>query len=184
LARRRLLEFFAFALSFSTLIGGLALFLERQLHFDVRQTGYVYAFSGLVGAIIQGGLIGRLVKALGEEKLTFFGFATMLAGYAFLGFATNIPTLLVLIAISGFGIAVTRPSITTMLTKSVGRDEQGAALGVSQSLQSIAQIVGPITAGFLIEHGKLVAYGVTAGAFALGGLLLQLQPVPQTSEAQ
>ncbi len=50
LPRRRLLEFFAFSLSFSTLIGGLALFLERRFAFGVKETGYLYAFSGLIGA--------------------------------------------------------------------------------------------------------------------------------------
>jgi MFS family permease len=182
-SRRRLLEFFAFVLSFSTLIGGLALFLERRFEFKVRETGYLLGFSGLIGAIIQGGFIGRLVKRLGEEKLTFFGFATMLVGYGFLGFANSLPVLLVLVAISGFGIAVTRPSITTMLTKSVGPHEQGAALGVSQSLQSIASMFGPLAAGFLIQHGQLAAYGFVAGGFALAGLLLQLQPAPKVSEA-
>src|SRR5690606_4269043 len=60
LPRRRLLEFFAFTLSFATLIGGLALFLERQFEFDVEKIGYLYAFSGLIGGLIQGGLLGRL----------------------------------------------------------------------------------------------------------------------------
>ena len=179
--RRHLLEFFAFVLSFTTITGGLALFLKHQLKFDVQQTGYVYAFSGLVGAIIQGGLIGRLVKRLGEAKLTLFGFASMAAGYVLLGFAKTIPFLLVLVAISGFGVAVVRPSVTTMLTKSVGRHEQGAALGVSQSLQSIASIVGPICAGFFIEHEMLVAYGLMAATFALVGVALQFQQAPSTT---
>lgn len=181
--RRRFFEFFAFALSFATLSGGLALFVERQLNYGVRETGYVYGFTGLIGAIIQGGLIGRLVKHLGEEKLILFGFISMVVGFGLLGYATNLTILLSLVAISGFGIAVVRPSITTMLTKAVGRHEQGAALGVNQSLQSIASICGPLTAGFLIEHGQLVAYGLTAGGIALVGALLQLQPQPKAREA-
>ncbi len=47
--------------------------------------------------------------------------------------------------------------------QSVGRDEQGAALGTSQSLASISQIVGQPLAGILIEHGLLAAYGIAAG---------------------
>jgi MFS family permease len=177
-SRRRLLEFFAYVLAFQTLTGGLALFLERKLHFDVKSTGYVYAFSGLVGGIIQGGIIGRLVKKLGEEKLAIYGFASMAVGYALLGLVNGVPMLLVLIGISGFGIAVTRPAITTMITKSVGRNEQGSALGVSQSLSSIAAIIGPLVAGALIDRGLLTAWGVTAAVFATGGIVLSLQPSP------
>jgi MFS family permease len=178
MARRRLVEFFAFVLSFSTLIGGLALFLERRFGFDVEKTGYVYAFSGFIGGLIQGGVIGRLVKALGEEKLSLIGFASMAAGYCFLGLAFALPALLILIVFGSFGSAVTRPCITTLLTKSVGRDEQGATLGVSQSLASIAQIVGPLTAGYLIEREQLLAYGLAAGAFAVAGVFLRLLPEP------
>jgi len=174
LPRQRLLEFFLFALSFSTIIGGTALFLERQFGYKALQTGYVFAFSGLVGAIIQGGLLGRLVKWAGEEKLSTIGFFTMAIGYGLLGWAFGVPLLLVLVAVAGFGSAVTRPALTTLLTHSVGRQEQGSALGVSQSLQSIAQIIGPIIAGWLIEHHLLKTYGIVAGSFALLGALFAL----------
>lgn len=178
LPRRRLLEFFAFTLSFSTLIGGLALYLERRFEFDVEKAGYLYAFSGLIGGLIQGGLIGRLAKRFGEERLTLIGFGTMTVGQGLLGAAHSLSSLLVLVGLASFGSAIVRPAITTLLTKSVGRDEQGAALGVSQSLASVSQILGPITAGFLIQHKQLAAYGLTAGAFAAIGVLISLQKIP------
>jgi MFS family permease len=178
LPRRRLLEFFAFTLSFSTLVGGLALFLNRRFGFNVENVGWVYAFSGLIGGFIQGGIIGRLVKRYGEAKLALAGFVTMAIGYCFLGLAFQIPVLLLLVAVSGFGVAVVRPALTTLLTKSVSREEQGAALGVSQSLSSIAQIVGAPVAGLLIEHGWLAAYGLAAGSVALVGVVIGLQPEP------
>jgi MFS family permease len=181
--RRRLLEFFAFTLSFSTLVGGLALYLERRFSFNVAETGYVYAFSGFVGGMIQGGVIGRLVKAIGEEKLSLIGFVSMAMGYCFLGVAFSLPLLLVLIVFGSFGSAVTRPCITTLLTKSVGRDEQGATLGVSQSLASVAQIVGPLTAGYLIDHAMLIEYGLAAGAFAAVGAFLRMLAEPAAPDA-
>jgi DHA1 family tetracycline resistance protein-like MFS transporter len=171
--RIRLLEFLAFSLSFSTLIGGLALFLERRFSFNVEQTGYIYAFSGLVGGLMQGG-IGRLAKRLGEEKLALAGFVAMALGYGLLSVAFKMPVLLALTAISAAGSAVVRPALTTLLTKSVDRSEQGLVLGVSQSLSSSASIVGPMIAGFLIEHRRLGSYGLTAGAFALAGAVLFL----------
>lgn len=174
LARRRFIEYFCFVLSFSTLVGGLALYLERQFGFTVKNAGYVYAYSGLIGILIQGGMIGRLVKKLGEPRLALAGFATMAIGYGMLGWAMTLPILLVLTAISSFGSAVTRPAITTLITKSVGRDEQGAALGLSQSMSSVAQIAGPLIAGALIEVRALHAYGLVAAGFAVVGAVLLL----------
>lgn len=176
--RWRLFEFLAFALSFSTATSGLALFLERRFSFNVKDTGYLYAFSGLVGAIVQGGLIGRLARRLGEEKLARVGFFAMAVGYGLLSVAFDLPVLLTLVFIAGFGTAVVRPSITTLLTKSVGRHEQGAVLGVNQSLNSVAQIIGPLIAGWLIEHRRLGAYGLTVGAFALAGAAISFKKHP------
>jgi MFS transporter, DHA1 family, tetracycline resistance protein len=170
--RRRLLQFFSFALAFSTSIGGLALFLERRYGYNIRDVGLVFAFSGLIGAIVQGGLIGHIVKKTGEERLALVGFGAMAISYALLGFTHSRSALLTLIALGGFGIGVTRPSLTTLITKSVGRKEQGAALGASQSLNSVAQIFGPLMAGFLIEHKMLEVYGLTAASFAVLGVLL------------
>lgn len=171
-ARRRLLEFFAFTTSFSTLIGGLALYLKAQFDFDVERTGYVYALSGLIGALVQGGIIGRLARTLGEAKLSLLGFGTMAAGYLFLGAARELPVLAAMVAIAAFGSAVTRPTLTSLLTRSVGPDEQGSVLGVSQSLSGISQICGPVLAGYLIGHGWVGAYGLAAGGFAVIGAVL------------
>jgi len=171
--RLRLMGFFLFTLSFSMIVaGGLALFFYHRFGWGPEQTGYVYAFSGLVGGLVQGGLIGRLAKRMGEEKLTALGFVTMAIGYGLLGFVHDIPMLLVTIVFSGFGSAVTRPALTTLLTKSVGPDEQGAALGVNQSFSSIAQIIGPILAGWLIQHDLFTPYGLVAGAIALSGAVI------------
>ena len=157
----------------------MALYLERQLGFDAEHTGYIYAFSGLVGGIIQGGLIGRLVKRFGEVKLAMIGFVCMAIGYGLLGAVDSVLFLMVVIVISGFGSAVVRPTLTALITHAVGRHEQGAALGVSQSLNSIAQIVSPIIAGTLIQHHQLTAYGITAGAFALVGATLLFRREPE-----
>ncbi len=49
---------------------------------------------------------------------------------------------------------------------------------MSQSLASISQIIGPIGAGWLIEHRALAAYGLMAASFAALGVLLGLQKMP------
>ncbi len=118
------------------------------------------------------------MKRFGDAKLALIGFVTMAIGYCLLGLAYRIPVLLLLVAVSGFGVAVTRPTLTTLITKSVSREEQGAALGVSQSLSSIGQIVGAFVATSLIQNGWLGTYGLAAGSVALAGVLLGLQPEP------
>ncbi len=175
-SRTPLLAFFVYILTFSLFLGGNALFLERRLSFDVAQVGYVFALSGFVGAIVQGGLIGRLVKKLGEERLAMAGFASMAVGFAIAGFVRGAPLLVVAVTIAGFGIAVTRPCLTTLITRSVEPHDQGIALGLSQSLACIANIVGPLTAGALIGRSWLLAWALLASGIALLGVLATPRP--------
>ena len=41
--------------------------------YDAARTGYLFAYVGIIGAFIQGGLIGRLVKRFGELALILVG---------------------------------------------------------------------------------------------------------------
>lgn len=169
--RTRLLQFFFFILSFSILIGGVPLYLDQRFHYNVEQTGYIFAFSGLIGGAIQGGLLGKLVRAMGEERLAMLGLLAM-TSHAALGWVFSLPTLLIVIAVGAFGNAVVRPALTTLLTRSVPADQQGAALGVNQSMNSIGQIIGTVTAGALIDRKWLIAFGLLSGTSALIGLLI------------
>ena len=153
--RELLLEFFLFALCFSSFTSGFALFAERRFTwhaqpFGAKQVGYVFAYVGFLGVILQGGLIGRLVKWLGEPKLVKSGFLCTAIGYGALGFIYRIPDLLGISALASYGTGVLRPAITSLITQKASKREQGVVLGLTQSLTSIAQIVAPLLSGFLI----------------------------------
>jgi MFS family permease len=175
--RPLLLQFFFFMLSFTTFVSGFALFAERRFTwngrpFGPREIGYVFAFVGLLGIVLQGVFIGRLVKRYGEAKLAAAGFLSLAVGYFFLGATTAVFLLLVVAMIAGFGNAVLRPALTSLVTHQAGPTEQGVVLGVTQSMTSMAAIVAPVAAGLLIEHGYLAAWAWLAAALAaVGGLL-------------
>jgi MFS family permease len=175
--RARLLQFLCFMLSFSTFISGFALFAERRFvwnghPFGPREIGYVFGFVGFLGIILQGGLIGRLVRTFGEPRLAVMGFASLVIGYLGLGFSSSIAALLVVSAIASFGNGVLRPALTSLITHQAGRHEQGVVLGLTQSMTSLASIVAPVVAGLCIEHAHLVVWAVLASALAGIGLVL------------
>ena len=123
---------------------------------------------------MQGGLIGRLVRIFGERKLVTMGLATLVIAYGLLGFTHTVTELLVVSTISSFGNGVLRPAITSLITQATGRHEQGVVLGITQSLMSVAQIVAPGFAGFLIERHYLVGWAMMAAMSALLGLVLNV----------
>jgi DHA1 family tetracycline resistance protein-like MFS transporter len=174
-------QFFAFTFAFSTFFSGFALFAERRfLHngapFGTKEVGYVFAFSGLIGVLIQGGGIGRLVKTFGESRLVQIGFATMAAGFVLLAGVHAIPYLLVAIALLTFGSAILRPSLTTLITTHTPRHRQGMVIGLMQSLMSIAQIVAPVIAGVLIQTQFLSTWAVAGSLFcAIGWVFMVIR---------
>ena len=167
-------QFFAFTFAFSTLFSGFALFAERRfthngMPFGPKEVGYVFAFSGLIGAMIQGGGMGSLVKTFGESKLVQMGFAGMALGFALLSEAHQISFLLVAIALLTFGSAILRPSLTSLITSRAARHRQGMVIGLMQSLMSVAQIIAPVIAGILIQKQYLSIWALAGTTFCAVG---------------
>ena len=170
-------QFWAFAFTFSTFVAGFALFAERRFTwnghpFGPKEVGYVFAYVGFLGIILQGGLIGRLVKRFGEARLIQAGFLTAAVGLAALAFTHTVSVLLVTGALAAMGTGVLRPAITSLLTQRTPRAEQGTVLGLTQSLNSLSQIVAPFIAGLLIDHQWLAAWALLAAVIATLGLFL------------
>jgi DHA1 family tetracycline resistance protein-like MFS transporter len=172
----RLYQFALFGLGFAIFVAGLPLVLERRLTwnghpFGPQEVGYTWALAGLFGLIWQGPALGRLVHRFGESRLNQAGFVGYVMGYALLAFCHSIPMLVLATAAISMGSLV-RPTLTSLVTHVVPSDEQGVIMGLLQSLNSISLIVGPVVAGYLIEHGWLTAWGLAAAATAAVGLLL------------
>jgi len=174
-------QFLLFSLAFSLFTSGFALFAERRFTFaghpfGPREVGYLFAYSGFLGILLQGGLMGRLVRGLGEAKLARLGFLAAAVAYLGLALARGIPHLIVVATISAFGNGVLRPVVTGQVSQAVGPHEQGEVLGINQSLASLAAVLGPYLGGLLIEHELLLAWGVFPACVCLLGLFLSLRP--------
>ena len=178
--RELLLQYVFYIVSFAVFISGFALFAERRFTyqgrpFGPREIGYVFGVVGFLGIILQGGLIGRLVKRFGEPMLVASGFAALALGYFGLGIAVSSAALVVTGLLAAYGNSVIRPVLTSLITQQAGRHEQGMVLGITQSLMSMASIVSPIASGLLIEHGMLAAWAWMASALAVVGVMLSRQ---------
>jgi MFS family permease len=173
-----LIQFFCFCAMFSMFMSGFALFAERRFTVDgrpygPREIGYLYAYSGLLGVIIQGGLLGRLVKRFGEGALAQAGFFSAAAGLIVLSFTVSLPVLVIVFTAVAFGTGVLRPALTSLVSRSVSRREQGVVLGLTQSLNSTSSVVAPVVSGFLIGHAQLRAWTLVAAGIAAVGFLLK-----------
>jgi DHA1 family tetracycline resistance protein-like MFS transporter len=156
LARHRaiaLLFAVAFLMTFAiaSLEATFALTVPAVYGYAAAGVGGLLAFAGLVQAIAQGYLVGKLVPRTGEAALVVAGAAALAAGLAPLGSWPSHAALygmLILIA-SGYGFGTT--AVATLISRRTARELQGEALGLNQSVLSLARVIGPIAGGTVYQ---------------------------------
>ncbi|MBA2586510.1 MAG: MFS transporter, partial [Chthoniobacterales bacterium] len=127
-----------------------ALFTEKRFGYDAHANGYLFGFLGILTVIVQGGLIGRLVKIFGETALARLGLIITAASLAFLPLSANLTWLLIACAGLAFGSGFASPPLNGLASQMIDRSWQGRALGVMQSAGSTARLLGPAVAGWLL----------------------------------
>ncbi|MCC7124578.1 MAG: MFS transporter [Acidobacteria bacterium] len=172
--------YFIVTAAFSGFETTFALFSERRFGFTVATIGYLFAFIGLTLAIVQGLLVGRVVKRIGEARLIPIAIATIGVGIGMVPFAWSIPTLLVAVGTLALGMGFNSPALGATVSKLTHRDDQGGMLGLASSLSSLGRVVGPASGGFLFDHfGMAMPYFAAAGIMfgAVGVALASLRRV-------
>lgn len=164
--------FFA-TLSFGLMTTIYPLFTAKRFEFDATHNGYIFAYVGLIGAIIQGGLLGRLLKAYGDKLLAVAGTAALALSMFFLPFTATLMMLLIASTGIAIGNSLATPTLNGLASKSVSAAWQGRVLGVLQSAASLARVIGPILGGWLLErdvNSETAHYGRTP--FWTGGIIM------------
>ena len=167
--------FFLATFCFSCFESTLPLLVGDNFHLDfttdatsASTIAYLFVYCGLIGALVQGGAIGRLVKKLGEPKLiavslVFTGISMAMLpfikgnsplSWKILFHLEGLPWVLLLLALAllSIGSSLTRPPLFGLLSNLTPAREQGATIGVAQGAGSLARILGPIFATTLLGY--------------------------------
>ncbi len=149
-----LLVYFFFVVAFSIMTTVFSLFTMYRFGYDATHNGWLFAYVGLIAVVVQGGLIGRLVKRFGELPLVITGALILTANLLILPYVGplwgGVTALMLVLTAFSLGNSLATPSLTSLASKSVGAAEQGGVLGVTQSAASLARAVGPLLGGSLI----------------------------------
>ncbi|MGA3229413.1 MAG: MFS transporter [Candidatus Binatus sp.] len=155
LIRHRLARMFAIAFlltfSLSALEATFALMVPAVYGYGAFGIGVLLAFSGLMQALAQGYLLGKIVARFGEVRLLKIGLLAMIAGLAPMGSISSHGALLAMLAAVSVGYGFASPSISSLISRNTDRDLQGEVMGVNQSAMSLARICGPIAGGFAYQ---------------------------------
>jgi len=144
--------YFVIIVAFSGFEATFALFSEHRHHFTASTIGNMFAYVGVVMVVVQGGLVGRAARRFGERSLVALGAIAVAAGLAFIPLAASWVGLSVAAGLMAIGMGFGNPSMSSLISRWSSVEDQGGILGLSQSLGSLARIVGPAWGGFLFDH--------------------------------
>ena len=167
-----LLLYFIINAAFSSFESTFALFSERRFAFTAANIGYIFAWIGVVLALVQGVFVGRVVRVVGEHRLIPSAIAVVAVALAMLPLAESVPMLLVACALLALGMGFNNPSLSSMVSRLTDPNDQGGVLGLAQSLGSLGRIVGPMWGGFLFDRfGPTMPYMSAAAIMSVAFLV-------------
>ena len=147
------------------------LLVNDTFHYDQTRIGYLFTYAGLLAAFLQGGVIGRLVKSVGEPRLISLSLIVTAISLAILPFFTSLGGLLLGLGLFAAGSGINRPPTFGMISLLTPASEQGQTLGVAQSGASLARILGPLFATSVYVIHPSFPYLACGGIAFIAGLL-------------
>ena len=181
--------FFSIA-GFAMMTTNYALFTHARFGYNQAQNGYVFMFIGIIGAVVQGGLLRQLLKRKSEKSLAILGVVMLIGGMALLPLVASLTTLLIVSAMVGIGNSFVTPTLNGLASRSADRSWQGRVIGLMQSAGSLARCVAPFLAGRLLfmdaghpYYGRTPFWAASAILCVALVITLQLPAKPITAAA-
>lgn len=170
--RGLMLLFFLVMFCFAVFEATLALYCQNRFGFGRATVSYLFAYVGVVLVVVQGGLLGRLVRKFGERRLILAGIGLMAAGMALLPSAPNPVVFAGCLTLLAIGSGVHNPSTLGLLSRITDEGSQGGTIGISRSFGALARTLGPATGTWIFGTAGASWPFWTAGALMLVALLV------------
>ena len=155
------------SISLSGLEATFAYFVANEAGIGTLHLGYIFMIMGFAGAIVQGGLVGRLTKIYNEGFVIQLGVVISAIGFALILLVDSFTTAALYLTIFGIGNSFIRPAVSSLLTKT-SKTGHGSTTGMLSSFDSLGRILGPPLGGWLysIAIGLPYLWGVLLSAIA------------------
>lgn len=176
--RNLIILFFLTTCAFAGLESTFALWAVSVFGWGPLQVGWIFFYVGIVLAVVQGGLIGKLTRRFGEARLATYGAALLMLGLIFLPWSLNLVAVLAVMTVLSVALGCLNPAVTSLVSREAGAEERGGILGVNQSAQSLARILGPALAGVVFTaSGRDAPYYV--GAIIMAAVVAMTIKLPR-----
>lgn len=162
----------------------LGLLAKDRFQLAYLRVGLLFAYLGFCSALAQGFVVRRFMTRVGEQRFILLGTGILVLGMVGFALAPSLGWLIGLAPLAVLGFAMITPSLNSLLSRRSAADMQGGVLGVNQSLQSLARIVGPMIGlpllGISTPLPFWTAAGLTAVCLMMGMVLARIRVADRT----
>jgi DHA1 family tetracycline resistance protein-like MFS transporter len=172
LMRRVLTIDFIYWFAFSIFQTTFALFAARRFGFDASRTGYFFAGFGVLGAVIQGGLIRPIVRRAGDKSTFVAGIVCSVAGLVAAALVHSVFLFALSLVPLAFGMGFGHPTVSSLVSRAGRGDEQGRVQGAASAVESLGRTFGPVWGNASLQrYGEATPF-LTGAAFLALTLLV------------
>ena len=178
-----LTQFALHTFSFMMYVSTLALFIGLILLTpeDTLGVSLLLTVSGISRAIVRFTLFNPTMRKLGEKKMKYLGLSILVVTFFLIGifgtFYSEIWVFIILMVVASYGVSCSRGILISEVTQTVTPKEMGKINGYTTTLDSLAQIVGPILGTFLLQDFEPLLYGFAMGLLALGAFIMTFKSI-------
>ena len=177
--RRTNFTYLCYMIAFSGMEFTLTFLAVERFQYSPLQNGLMFVYIGLLLVFVQGGLVRRLAKPVGEKRLAITGFLLGFGAFLCIAIALNEIIFYLGLGLMAFSIGLCSPTLNAIVSLFAQESEQGASLGAFRSAGSLARAIGPLSAAWLyFSLGSTHAYLWGACAVLIPLLLLFYIPQP------
>ncbi|WP_366863056.1 TCR/Tet family MFS transporter [uncultured Sulfitobacter sp.] len=138
-----LLVYFIYYVGFAVYPAVWSYFGKERFDWPPSTIGLSLALFGIAMALIQGGLIRPVLKALGERGTVIAGHLFSIASLICIAVITSSTWVLILTPIAAFG-GIIPPALQGIMSARVADDAQGELQGALTSASALAMILSPL----------------------------------------
>jgi DHA1 family tetracycline resistance protein-like MFS transporter len=146
-----MIVFFLSGLAMAQMEAMLFPFVADRFGWGLEKSSMGFAYVGVLMVLTQGYLIRKWMPRYGERRVLLMGLAGFAISLAFIPFSVTVTLMGVTMTVLALGNGMMRPPNLGLISLASSPSEQGAVLGVTNSLASLGRILGPAMGGWLYE---------------------------------
>ncbi len=159
-----------YSMAFSLFIYAFQPLANRELRLSTQQVAMIFTAIGVMGVVVQVGLLPRIVKKFGDKRGLLISLGASICSFSLFTLVPSFDLIIVASLLNSLVSGPIQPLSQAVLSKNVDAKSQGTILGLSASALAVGQIIGPILGGAVALESTRLPFVVTAVCIAVAYL--------------